>query len=250
MSTREMKRWAVMRRVRDGELSRGDAAAILALNYRQVRRIFRRFLARGQKGLVHGNVGRCSNHTDRKQARRMDCYQQFALAAAEMAMRDANFQLKSEDASRAAVVVGSCVGGLASAEEATIAARPNSPGIVSPFFILNVLINMASSHISIRFGFKGPNWSTNSACATSAHALGEAMRLIQRGEADVALAGGAEAPSGFMCIAGFNAIRALSTRNDEPARASRPFDADRDGFVLGEGAAILLLEADTGGLSL
>jgi len=182
------------------------------------------------------------DHMDRKQARRMDRYQQFALAAAEMAMRDANFQLKSEDASRAAVVVGSCVGGLASAEEATIAARPNKPGIVSPFFILNVLINMASSHISIRFGFKGPNWSTNSACATSAHALGEAMRLIQRGEADVALAGGAEAPIGFMCIAGFNAIRALSTRNDEPARASRPFDADRDGFVLGEGAGILLLE--------
>ncbi len=182
------------------------------------------------------------DHMDRKQARRIDRYQQFALAAAEMAMRDANFQVKSEDASRAAVVVGSCVGGLASAEEATIAARPNSPGIVSPFFILNVLINMASSHISIRFGFKGPNWSTNSACATSAHALGEAMRLIQRGDADVALAGGAEAPIGFMCVAGFNAIRALSTRNDEPARASRPFDADRDGFVLGEGAAILLLE--------
>ncbi len=181
-------------------------------------------------------------HMDRKQARRLDRYQQFALAAAEMAMRDADFTVKPENASRAAVVVGSCVGGLASAEEATMAARPSSPGVVSPFFILNVLINMASSHISIRFGFKGPNWSTNSACATSAHALGEAMRLIQRGEADVALAGGAEAPIGFMCIAGFNAIRALSTRNDDPARASRPFDVDRDGFVLGEGAAILMLE--------
>ena len=181
-------------------------------------------------------------HMDRKQARRLDRYQQFALAAAEMAMSDANFSVTPENASRAAVVVGSCVGGLASAEEATMAARPSSPGIVSPFFILNVLINMASSHVSIRFGFKGPNWSTNSACATSAHALGEAMRLIQRGEADVALAGGAEAPIGFMCIAGFNAIRALSTRNDDPAAASRPFDADRDGFVLGEGAAILLLE--------
>ena len=181
-------------------------------------------------------------HMDRKQARRLDRYQQFALAAAEMAMRDADFTVKPENASRAAVVVGSCVGGLASAEEATMAARPSSPGVVSPFFILNVLINMASSHISIRFGFKGPNWSTNSACATSAHALGEAMRLIQRGDADVAIAGGAEAPIGFMCIAGFNAIRALSTRNDDPARASRPFDADRDGFVLGEGAAILVLE--------
>ena len=185
---------------------------------------------------------RPENHLDRKQARRMDRYQQFALAAAEMAMRDSGYAVSESTAERAAVVVGSCVGGLASAEEATMAARPSSPGVVSPFFILNVLINMAASHISIRFGFKGPNWSTNSACATSAHALGEAMRLIQRGDADVAIAGGAEAPIGFMCIAGFNAIRALSTRNDDPARASRPFDADRDGFVLGEGAAIVVLE--------
>lgn len=182
------------------------------------------------------------SHMDRKQARRLDRYQQFALAAAEMAMADARYAVTEHDAERAAVIVGSCVGGLASAEDATIAARASSPDTVSPFFILNVLINMAASHLSIRFGFKGPNWSTNSACATSAHALGEAMRLIQRGDADVALAGGAEAPIGFMCVAGFNAIRALSTRNDDPARASRPFDRARDGFVLAEGAAIVLLE--------
>ena len=179
---------------------------------------------------------------DRKQVKRLDRYQQFALAAAEMAVRDSGYSVNEHNAERAAVIVGSCVGGLAGAEEASLLARPLSPHKVSPFFILNVLINMASSHISIRYGFKGPNWSTNSACATSAHALGEAFRLIQRGEIDVALAGGAEAPIGFMCIAGFNAIRALSTRNDEPARASRPFDANRDGFVLGEGAAILMLE--------
>ena len=179
---------------------------------------------------------------DRKQVKRLDRYQQFALAAAEMAVQDSGFAVTEHNAERAAVIVGSCVGGLASAEDATLVARPNSPNKVSPFFILNVLINMASSHISIRYGFKGPNWSTNSACATSAHALGEAFRLIQRGEIDVALAGGAEAPIGFMCIAGFNAIRALSTRNDDPTRASRPFDANRDGFVLGEGAAILMLE--------
>ncbi|MEO7359414.1 MAG: beta-ketoacyl-ACP synthase II [Gemmatimonadaceae bacterium] len=179
---------------------------------------------------------------DRKQARRLDRYQQFAMAAAQMAMDDCGFVATEHNAERAAVIVGSCVGGLAHAEDATIAARPSSPGKVSPFFILNVLINMAASHISIRYGFKGPNWSTNSACATSAHAIGEAYRLIQRGEVDVALAGGAEAPIGFMCIAGFNAIRALSTRNDDPTRASRPFDAARDGFVLGEGAAILVLE--------
>ena len=191
-------------------------------------------------GEVHDFVA--EDFMDRKQARRLARYQQFALAAAEMAMLDSGYVATEHDAERAAVIVGSCVGGLAGAEDATIAARPASPGKVSPFFILNVLVNMAASHISIRFGFKGPNWSTNSACATSAHALGEAFRLIQRDEADVVLAGGAEAPIGFMCIAGFNAIRALSTRNHDPARASRPFDADRDGFVLGEGAAILMLE--------
>jgi len=191
-------------------------------------------------GEVKGFVA--EDFMDRKQARRMYRYQQFALAASEMAMKDAAFTIDPTAAERAAVIVGSCVGGLAAAEEATLAARPRSPEVVSPFFILNVLINMAASHISIRFGFKGPALATNSACATSAHALGEAMRLIQRGEIDVALAGGAEAPIGFMCIAGFNAIRALSTRNDDPAAASRPFDADRDGFVLGEGAGIVLLE--------
>jgi 3-oxoacyl-[acyl-carrier-protein] synthase II len=191
-------------------------------------------------GEVKGFVA--ENYMDRKQARRLDRYQQFALAAAELAMNDSQYDISVDDATRAAVIVGSCVGGLASAEDATLKARPSSPGVVSPFFILNVLINMAASHISLRYGFKGPNWSTNSACATSAHAIGEALRLIQRGEADIALAGGAEAPIGFMCIAGFNAIRALSTRNDDPAAASRPFDATRDGFVLGEGAAILVLE--------
>jgi 3-oxoacyl-[acyl-carrier-protein] synthase II len=182
---------------------------------------------------------------DRKQARRVVRYQQFALAAAEMAMRDAGYSVGNGgagDAARAAVIVGSCVGGLASSEEAFVAAHPLSPDKVSPFFILNVLSNMAASYISIRYGFKGPAWSINSACSTSSHAIGEAFHLIQRGDADVVLAGGAEAPISFMCVAGFNAIRALSTRNDEPARASRPFDAGRDGFVLSEGAAILVLE--------
>ncbi len=182
------------------------------------------------------------NFMDRKQARRLDRYQQFALAASDMAMRDSGYSVGTSDAERAAVVVGSCVGGLAAAEKACLESQALLPGKVGPFFILNVLANMAASHISIRYGFRGASWAMNSACATSAHALGEALRLIQRGDADVALAGGSEAPIGFMCVAGFNAIRALSTRNDEPERASRPFDADRDGFVLGEGAAILLLE--------
>ncbi|HSR42187.1 MAG TPA: beta-ketoacyl-ACP synthase II, partial [Longimicrobiales bacterium] len=116
------------------------------------------------------------------------------------------------------------------------------PGVISPFFILNLLPNMAPAQIAIRHGFKGLNLSTNSACATSAHAVGEAMRLIERDEADLVLAGGAEAPIGYMAIAGFNALRALSTRNDDPEGASRPFDRTRDGFVLAEGAAVLLLE--------
>lgn len=180
---------------------------------------------------------------DRKQARRLDRYQQFAMAAAEMAMQDAALTVAPERAERAAVIVGSCVGGLASAEEIAVRALPLGPQEVPPFFILNVLINMAASNLSIRYGFKGPNFSTNSACATSAHAIGEAKRLIERGDADVVLAGGAEAPIGFMCVAGFNAIRALSTRNEAPMAASRPFAADRDGFVLAEGAAILVLES-------
>jgi 3-oxoacyl-[acyl-carrier-protein] synthase II len=179
---------------------------------------------------------------DRKQARRLDRYQQFAMAAAEMAVQDAAFQLRPEQAERAAVVIGSSVGGLANAETAALAAHQHGPEVVSPFFLLQVLINMAPGQIAIRHGFKGPNWSTNSSCATSAHALGEATRLIQRGEADVALAGGAEAPIGLMCLAGFNALRALSVRNEEPERASRPFDQGRDGFVIAEGAAVLLLE--------
>ena len=182
------------------------------------------------------------DYIDRKQLRRMDRTQHFAMAAAEMAMQDAAYTVTPADAERAAVLIGSAVGGLAQAETTAIQAHRDGPEVVSPFFLLQLLINMAPGLVAIRHGFKGPNWSTSSACATSAHALGEAMRMIQRGDADVALAGGAEAPLGFMCVAGFNALRALSTRNDDPEGASRPFDAGRDGFVLAEGAAILLLE--------
>ncbi len=191
-------------------------------------------------GEVRGFVP--EEHMDRKLARRLGRYQQFAMAAGEMAMQDAGLVVAASQADRAAVVVGSCVGGLSEAETAMLATGLCDPRPVSPFFILNVLPNMAASYLSMRHGFKGASWSTNSACATSAHALGDAMRLIQRDEADVVLAGGAEAPIGFMCLAGFAALRALSTRNDEPERASRPFDIDRDGFVLGEGAAMLVLE--------
>ncbi|NIP56916.1 MAG: beta-ketoacyl-ACP synthase II [Gemmatimonadetes bacterium] len=179
---------------------------------------------------------------DRKQIRRLDRFQQFAVAAAEMAVRDAALSVPPPAAERAAVIVGSGIGGMVLAEREYARALEEGPGVISPFFILNLLPNMAPAQIAIRHGFKGLNLSTNSACATSAHALGEAMRLIERDEADLVLAGGAEAPIGFMAIGGFNALRALSTRNDDPQGASRPFDRTRDGFVLAEGAAILLLE--------
>lgn len=191
-------------------------------------------------GEVQGFVA--EDHMDRKLARRLGRYQQFAMAAGEMAMRDAGLVLAPHEAERAAVVVGSCTGGLSESVTAMYATGLSDPKPVSPFFILNVLPNMAASYLSIRHGFKGPCWATNSACATSSHSLGDAMRLIQRGDADVVLAGGAEAPIGFVCMAGFGALRALSTSNDDPSRASRPFDAARDGFVLSEGAAMLVLE--------
>jgi len=186
-----------------------------------------------------------SRYMDRKQARRYGRSQQFALAAAQMAMEDAGLVVAAEHAHRASVIIGSCVGGLNDAETALEdAMRDRDPQAVTPFFILNVLPNMAASHVSIAHGLRGPSWGTNSACATSAHALGEGAELIRRGGADVVLAGGTESPIGFMCVAGFNAIRALSTRNEAPDQASRPFDADRDGFVLAEGAAVLVLESE------
>jgi 3-oxoacyl-[acyl-carrier-protein] synthase II len=179
---------------------------------------------------------------DRKQARRLDRHQHFAMAAGAMAMEQANLVVSGEGAERAAVILGSGIAGLASCEPAYDEAFPDNPDSVSPFFMLGVLGNMAASYLSIRYGFKGPNWVLNSACATSSHALGEAARLIQRDDADVAIAGGTEAPVCFMGVVGFSALRALSTRNDAPERASRPFDAGRDGFVLAEGAGVLVLE--------
>jgi 3-oxoacyl-[acyl-carrier-protein] synthase II len=178
----------------------------------------------------------------KKEAKRLERSQQFALAASDMAMKDGGFTLPTEMADRGAVIIGSAVGGLASAEAEYRKVLERGPRAMNPLFILSVLPNMLPAQVAIRHGFKGPNWGTNSACSTSAHALGEAARLIRLGEAEVALAGGAEAPICVMGMGGFSAIRALSTRNDDPEGASRPFDRDRDGFVLGEGAAVLLLE--------
>lgn len=178
----------------------------------------------------------------RKEARRIERSQQFALAASEMALEDAGFTLPPELAERAAVIIGSGVGGLALAEAEYRKVLDRGVRALSPLFILGILPSMAPAQVAIRHGFKGPNWGTNSACSTSAHAVGEAARLIRGGDAVVALAGGTEAPICLMGIAGFGAIRALSTRNEDPEGASRPFDRDRDGFVLSEGSAILLLE--------
>jgi len=177
-----------------------------------------------------------------KEAKRLERSQQFAVAASEMAVKDGGLTLDPNEAGKAAVIIGSAVGGLNKAESEYNKVLKRGPKGVAPLFILQILTNMAPSIVAIRLGFKGPNWATNSACATSAHAVGEATRLIQRGDAVVALAGGTEAPIGIMGMAGFSALRALSTNNDDPEGASRPFDRDRDGFVLSEGAAVLLLE--------
>jgi 3-oxoacyl-[acyl-carrier-protein] synthase II len=179
---------------------------------------------------------------ERREARRMDRFAQFAVVAADMALQDSGLIITPENAERVATIIGSGIGGIRSLEETYKKALEKGPDRISPFFILQMIINMAPGYVSMRHGLKGPSWSPNSACSTSAHALGEAMRGIQRGEFDVAVAGGAEAPISLLGVGGFAAMHALSTRNDNPQAASRPFDKDRDGFVLAEGAGMLILE--------
>jgi 3-oxoacyl-[acyl-carrier-protein] synthase II len=182
-------------------------------------------------------------YIDAKEIRRMDRYEHLAIAAAEMAVKHANLTVAPEEGHRAAVIVGSGIGGILSLEEAVHTIRDRGPGKVGPYLILQISMNLAPGFISIRHGMRGPSFSTSSACATGAHAIGEAMRGIERGDYDIAIAGAAEAPVSPVALSGFAAMRAMSTRNDEPARASRPFDKDRDGFVLAEGAGMLVLEA-------
>jgi len=179
---------------------------------------------------------------DRREARRMDRFAQFAVVAADMALADSGLKVTPENTERIAVIIGSGIGGISSLEETYRRALEKGPDRISPFFILQMIINMAPGYVTLRHGIKGPSWSTNSACSTSAHALGEALRGIQRGEFDAAVAGGSEAPISLLGVGGFAAMKALSTRNDAPQAASRPFDADRDGFVLAEGAGMLVLE--------
>ncbi len=179
---------------------------------------------------------------DRKEARRMDRFTQFALVAADEAIKDSGLELEKEDRDRIGVIVGSGIGGMLTFEDEHTKLVNKGPTRMSPFFIPMMIIDIAAGYISIKYNLKGPNFATVSACATAGHSIGTGMRTIQYGDADIVVCGGAEAaivPSG---IAGFNAMKAISTRNDEPQKASRPFDAKRDGFVLGEGGGIVILE--------
>lgn len=179
---------------------------------------------------------------DRKEVRKMDLFIQYAEAAAQLAVDFSGIDLGVLAGERTGVYVGSGIGGIGSIEETHKVLLEKGPTRVSPFFLISSIINEASGQISIRFRAQGPNSATCTACSTSTHAIGDAFRIIARGDADRMIAGGAEAPLTPLGMAGFCAMRALSTRNDDPERASRPFDKDRDGFVMSEGAGILLLE--------
>lgn len=181
---------------------------------------------------------------ERKEAGRMDEYAIFALAAAVQAMRDAGLERGTANADRMGVIVGSGIGGIRTFEEQHIRYLAKGNQVVSPFFVPMLISDIAAGLISMRWGLKGPNYGVVSACATASNAIGDAMRLIRYGDADVILAGASEATITPMALAGFGNMKALSRRNDAPERASRPFDANRDGFVMGEGAGILVLEAE------
>ncbi len=178
-----------------------------------------------------------------KEVRRMDTFIHYGLAAAKMAMDDAGLVVTEENAERIGVNVGSGIGGLPMIEDTVREMIAKGPRRISPFFVPGSIINMVAGMISIQYGFKGPNVSMVSACTTSAHCVGDAARFIEYGDADVMIAGGAEATISMSGIGGFCSCKALSERNDSPDTASRPFDRDRDGFVLGEGAGILVLES-------
>ncbi|MCJ7612586.1 MAG: beta-ketoacyl-ACP synthase II [Candidatus Aminicenantes bacterium] len=179
---------------------------------------------------------------DKKEIRKMDRFIQYSLAAAQLAVEDAGIPVERLAGERCGVYVGSGIGGIGTIEEWHTVLMEKGPDRVSPFFLVATIINEAAGQISIRFQAKGPNLASVTACASSAHALGDSFRIIARGDADIMITGGAEAPITPLGMAGFSAMKALSERNDEPERASRPFDAQRDGFVMAEGAGILILE--------
>ena len=184
-----------------------------------------------------------SQYLDKKELRRMDLSEQYAIYASEQALEDSGLDRDNLDPDRCGVVIGSGIGGISTFERQHSLLEKSGPGKVSPFFIPMMIIDMSAGLVSMRFNFRGPNYATVSACASSAHALLDAYRIIQRDEADVMVTGGTEATITPTSLAGFCQAKALSTRNDEPERASRPFDSERDGFVMGEGSAILILES-------
>ncbi len=179
---------------------------------------------------------------EKKEVKKMARFIHFALAATEEAIKMSGLQITPENAEAVGVHIGSGIGGFDIIEREHAALKEGGPRKISPFFIPAAIINLAAGQVSMRFGAKGPNEATATACTTSAHSIGDSMRIIQHGDADVMIAGGSEATITPLGVGGFAAMRALSTRNDEPARASRPWDKDRDGFVIGEGAGILILE--------
>jgi 3-oxoacyl-[acyl-carrier-protein] synthase II len=179
---------------------------------------------------------------DKKDVKKMDVFIQFAVAAAEFAVKDARLAITPDIADNVGVFIASGIGGFSTIEREHLELINGGPRRISPFFIPASIINLAAGQVSIRLGARGPNLATCTACTASAHSVGESFEIIRRGDADVMIAGGSEASITPMGVGGFAAMRALSTRNDDPSRASRPFDRDRDGFVIGEGAGILVLE--------
>ena len=179
---------------------------------------------------------------DKKDVKKMDIFIQYAIAASQFAMADSGLTITPELSRRVGVFIASGIGGFTTIEREHKNLLEGGPRKISPFFIPSAIINLAAGQVSIRFGARGPNSATCTACSASAHAIGDAFEIIKRGAADVMIAGGSEAAITPMGIGGFGAMRALSTRNDDPARASRPFDKDRDGFIVGEGSGVLILE--------
>jgi 3-oxoacyl-[acyl-carrier-protein] synthase II len=184
------------------------------------------------------------NYLDRKEANRMDPFSQFGMASADMAIKHSGLDLDKIDHDRAGVIFGSGIGGMLTwHQQMQVYYEAGGPQRISPFFVPMMIADIAAGHISMRYKLKGPNYATTSACATSSHAIGDAFMHIQRGDADIMVTGGSEAAITPMGVGGFNAMRALSTRNDDPEKACRPFDAKRDGFIMGEGGGVIVLES-------
>ncbi|MBI4689628.1 MAG: beta-ketoacyl-ACP synthase II [Nitrospirae bacterium] len=184
-----------------------------------------------------------------KEVKKMDRFIHLAIAASDMAMKDSGLEITGSNTEKVGVIIGSGMGGLPAIEHYHSVLLEKGPRRITPFFIPMLIINLAAGQVSIKFGAKGPNSATATACATGSHAIGDAFKIIQRGDADAMIAGGSESVITPLGIGGFNAMKALSTRNDEPEKASRPFDRDRDGFIMGEGAGVLILESLDGAIS-